>query len=375
MLTRQTPSARTDFDFKRFARRLLRWHAQHGRHDLPWQGESGRLPDAYRVWVSEIMLQQTQVGTVIPYFQRFMQRFPDLAALAAAREDDVLAYWSGLGYYTRGRNLLKAAQQLQQQFAGRFPRDRQALHALPGIGRSTAAAIVAQAYNEPAAIMDGNVKRVLARVHAIAGWPGLSAVSAQLWALAEQHTPKTAAARYTQAIMDLGATVCTRHRPDCEHCPVAAQCCAYRHRRQADYPGRKSRRAKPTRTLTIMVPLNATTGQVFLEQRPAAGIWAGLWSFPELPDDATPEAFCRSRRWRCAAIEPDTLTPFKHILTHVNFDVAPVLLRISHPSADTVYGHQARPGAWLDPNAVGRRGVSVLVRKVFDQLQSAAVST
>ena len=372
-MTRQTGRTETDFDFRRFARRLLRWHATDGRHDLPWQGEPGRLPDAYRVWVSEIMLQQTQVSTVIPYFQRFMQRFPDLAALAAAQEDDVLAYWSGLGYYTRGRNLLKAARQLQQQFAGRFPREPQLLQTLPGVGRSTAAAIAAQAYNEPAAIMDGNVKRVLARVHAVAGWPGRSAVSAQLWALAEQHTPKTAAARYTQAIMDLGATVCARRQPACQRCPAAPQCHACRHGRQADYPGRQPRRAKPMRTLPVVAPLDMTTGQLFLEQRPAVGIWAGLWSFPELPDGLAPAAFCRSHGWRCPKAAQQALTPFKHSLTHVDFDVRPILLRVTCQTADVTPSRESRPGEWLDPNALGRRGVSVLVRKILDQLRALAV--
>ncbi len=203
-----------------FSARLLAWHRHHGRHDLPWQGTR----DAYRIWVAEIMLQQTQVAAVIPYYRRFLQRFPDIAALAGAPQDEVLRLWSGLGYYSRARNLQRTAQLVQEHHGGGFPRALDKIEALPGIGRSTAAAIAAFAYGTRAAILDGNVKRVLARHFAVAGFPGEKRVENRLWQLAEQLLPARAIGRYTQAIMDLGATLCTRGQPRCADCPLAQSC-------------------------------------------------------------------------------------------------------------------------------------------------------
>jgi len=232
-----------------FAARLIAWHAEHGRHDLPWQKR--RTP--YRVWVSEIMLQQTQVATVIPYYRRFMTRFPTLQSLADAPQDEVLHLWTGLGYYARARNLQKAAQQIRGRHGGRFPRDIESVQALPGIGRSTAGAILALSTGQRHPILDGNVKRVLTRHGAIAGWPGDRRVEQKLWALAEAYTPKARAADYTQSIMDLGATLCTRTRPRCGECPVAADCQARKLGRQMDFPAAKPRKLLPVRRTRMLM--------------------------------------------------------------------------------------------------------------------------
>ncbi len=268
----------------RFAARLLDWWREHGRHDLPWQLER----TAYRVWVSEVMLQQTQVATVIPYFVRFISRFPTLNDLADAQLDEVLALWSGLGYYARGRNLHKAAQLCRDQFDGQLPDDPDRLESLPGIGRSTANAIVAQAFDRRAPILDGNVKRVVARHAGIAGWPGQTVVLQKLWKAADERTPDDRAADYTQAIMDLGALVCTRSKPDCPECPVAADCRARLDDRIDELPGKKPRRERPLREITLLV-LENNHGEILLQRRPPVGIWGGLWSLPEARSMEIPE--------------------------------------------------------------------------------------
>lgn len=264
-----------------FAERLLAWHQLHGRHDLPWQ----QPRDAYRVWVSEIMLQQTRVETVRDYFKRFTARFPDVATLAAAPLDDVLACWSGLGYYARARNLHAAARRIVDEFNGRLPNDTDALNGLPGIGRSTAAAIIAQAFDRRAVILDGNVKRVLARHAAVEGWPGRPAVERALWHEAERRTPRHSAAAYTQAIMDLGAAVCKPRGPECAACPVAADCLARQRGRQHEIPQARPARTLPERDARFLV-LRDRRGRVLLERRPPAGIWGGLWCLPELSGGA-----------------------------------------------------------------------------------------
>jgi A/G-specific adenine glycosylase len=261
-----------------FSTRLLRWWRKNGRHDLPWQHP--RTP--YRVWVSEIMLQQTRVETVIGYFDRFVTAFPDVEALAAAALDDVLALWSGLGYYARARNLHAAAQRIVEDHDGEFPADVDALAALPGIGRSTAAAIVAQGFDQRAAILDGNVKRVLARHAGVEGWPGRSPIEKRLWIESETRTPEHRAADYTQAIMDLGATLCTPKAPDCAECPVRADCSAHRDGRTLELPTPKPRKMLPTREQRFGV-LRDERGRVLLERRPPSGIWGGLWCLPTEP--------------------------------------------------------------------------------------------
>jgi len=329
----------------RVATRLLAWFDAHGRHDLPWQ--LTRTP--YSVWVSEIMLQQTQVGTVIPYFERFMQRFPTLAALAAAPLDDVLAHWAGLGYYARARNLWRAARIVVAEHGGELPTDFEALHALPGIGRSTAGAILAQALGARRPILDGNVKRVLARYHAVAGWPGLPAVANELWRHAETHTPHERVADYTQAIMDLGATLCARSRPACTVCPLAEDCAACRAGTQALYPAPRPKRERAQRHVAVLV-VRAPDGRVLLERRPARGIWGGLYSLPELEAEDSPREWC-ARMLGAAVAAERVLATIEHAFTHFDLDLTPRLLELAAAPAavmDRDDWHWCRPGVELD---------------------------
>ena len=309
-----------------FADNLLAWYDQHGRHDLPWH--HNRTP--YRVWVSEIMLQQTQVTTVIPYFQAFMERFPDVRALAGAPVDDVLSHWSGLGYYARARNLQKAAIAVVTNHSGEFPDDQDALESLTGIGRSTAAALLAQAFGKRATILDGNVKRVLARYHAIPGWPGQTAVLNQLWAHAETHTPHTRVRDYTQAIMDLGAMVCTRSRPACDTCPLQSGCQAHARRETHLYPGAKPKKDKPEKT-TWMVILEDGDGHILLERRPPSGIWGGLWSLPELDPafgaDELQDACEQHLGLDCS--KPELISGFRHTFSHYHLHIQPARLTVT----------------------------------------------
>ena len=308
--------------FTPIAGRLIRWYARHGRKNLPWQ----RDPTPYRVWVSEIMLQQTQVSVVIGYYERFMTRFPDLAALADAPLDDVLGLWTGLGYYSRARNLHRAAAVVRDRHGGAMPRGLDALVALPGIGRSTAGAILALSHGDRHPILDGNVKRVLCRYHGVGGWPGEGRVERTLWGLAERHTPHQDVAAYTQAIMDLGATLCVRSRPLCATCPLEADCAARREGVQARYPAPRPRRATPHRKTAFLV-LRDPGGALLLERRPPAGIWGGLWCFPECEPDADVEAVCRSR----FGVRPATTTalaPIAHGFTHFKLDVYPILVEV-----------------------------------------------
>ncbi len=299
-----------------FAERLLEWWRQHGRHDLPWQHP--RTP--YRVWVSEIMLQQTRVETVIGYFARFVDRFPDVQALARAPADDVLAHWSGLGYYARARNLHAAAKRIVDDLGGEFPGDVDALAALPGIGRSTAAAIVAQGFDRRATILDGNVKRVLARHAAIEGWPGRSPVERSLWTEAERRTPAGDAADYTQAIMDLGATLCRPKNPACGDCPVHADCAAREQGRQLDLPTPKPKKKMPTREQAFHL-LRDADGRVLLERRPPAGIWGGLWCLPEVAGGDAAEGAER--------LEPPA--PIEHVFSHFRLRMQLVHQRVARP--------------------------------------------
>ncbi len=293
---------------------LLHWFDQHGRKDLPWQRQ--RTP--YRVWVSEIMLQQTQVGTVIPFYERFMARLPTLEDLAIAPEDMVLHLWTGLGYYARARNLHRCAKQVCDAYDGVFPHDLAELEALPGIGRSTAGAILSLAMDTRAPILDGNVKRVLARYHAVGGWPGHRAVSDALWSYAEQHTPRDRVADYTQAIMDLGATCCTRGQPACQRCPLESSCAARALGQQSDFPARKPRKEIPLRKSWLAVATRAP-GEVLLQKRPDSGIWGGLWAPPEFEEakDAT--------KWIAdtLSVPPDACqveAPFHHTFTHFKLE-------------------------------------------------------
>jgi A/G-specific adenine glycosylase len=331
-----------------FAPRLLAWFDEHGRHDLPWQ--RSRTP--YSAWVAEIMLQQTQVGTVIPYYERFMALFPTVEALATAPLDAVLGAWSGLGYYARARNLKRAAEIVVAEHGGRMPDTFEALHALPGIGRSTAGAILAQAHGQRWPILDGNVKRVLARYHAVAGWPGAPRVEAELWQHAETHTPHERVADYTQAIMDLGATLCTRARPACTVCPLTTDCAAAHAGTQADYPTPRPKRARAQRQVAVLV-VRDPEGRVLLERRPPSGIWGGLYSLPELLPEDSAEAWCeRALGARVAALR--ALATIEHAFTHFDLDLAPQLLTLAAaPSAV-----MERPDwLWYKPGTVLTVGV------------------
>ncbi|HUT42379.1 MAG TPA: A/G-specific adenine glycosylase [Gammaproteobacteria bacterium] len=343
---------------QRFSSALLDWYDRNGRKDLPWQVE----PTPYRVWVSEIMLQQTQVATVIPYYRRFMQRFPDIAALAAADQDQVLHHWSGLGYYARARNLHAAAQQLVTNSGGVFPDTLEAVMALPGVGRSTAGAILALACAQRHPLLDGNVKRVLARFHAVDGWPGLGAVQKQLWALAELYTPQARVAHYTQAIMDLGATLCTRGRPDCTQCPVCAGCAACRSGRQADYPAPRPARTLPVRPV-IMLLLGNQDNELLLERRPPSGIWGGLWSFPELVAETDIGRWCE-QQLGLPATRIEQWPVLRHTFSHFHLDITPVLAQLG-VSAGRVMDDGLR--VWYKPGQADERGLAAPVGKLVAQ--------
>jgi A/G-specific adenine glycosylase len=334
-----------------FANRLLEWWERNGRHDLPWQ--ENRTP--YRVWIAEIMLQQTQVATVVPYFERFMASFPNLASLAAADLDDVLSHWSGLGYYARARNLHAAAVHCLEEHAGELPAGADALEALPGIGRSTANAIVAQAHDRRAPILDGNVKRVLARHAGIEGWPGRSAVLRKLWTEADSRTPPDRARDYTQAIMDLGATVCTPRNPDCSDCPEAQDCVARLTDRIDEIPASKPRRARPRRDATLLI-LENELGQILLQRRPPAGIWGSLWSLPER------EEFDSLSGGETLA----SPAPVRHQFTHFTLDIRFERIRIDSDSVVT----DREDRRWLSAEKALESGLPQPVRRAVESLQS-----
>jgi A/G-specific adenine glycosylase len=328
----------------------VQWQRRHGRRGLPWQAST----DPYRVWLSEVMLQQTQVAAVIPYYQRFLERFPTVAALAAASEDEVLRIWSGLGYYARGRNLHAAAKVIAKEG---FPRTSEDIGRLPGVGRSTAAAIAAFAFGERAAILDGNVKRVLARHAGIAGFPGDKPVEAKLWALAESLLPKKGIEAYTQALMDLGATVCTRARPRCDACPVRRSCIARGKGLTDQLPAPRPRKAMPSKR-TIWLVLRHS-GQVLLERRPSPGIWGGLWSFPEA-DGHNLERDCLALGYRLRSRR--ALDSIEHGFTHFRLTIQPVLCEVSATAARA----EAPGRLWIDIREAGSAATPAPVRKLLE---------
>lgn len=307
-----------------FQKKIINWYHEHGRKQLPWQVTA----TPYHVWVSEVMLQQTQVTTVIDYFQRFIQRFPDIQTLAQSSQDDVLEVWSGLGYYSRARNLHQTAQIIVDDYSGEFPQDLESLISLPGIGRSTAGAILALAMNKPAAILDGNVKRVLARVFNVEGWPGKTAVAKQLWAISEAYTSQNQPRAFVQGMMDLGAMVCTKQQPQCSACPLQNECQAYQLDKQANLPGKKPPKKRPTRYRYMLILID-TDKQVLLEKRPPTGIWGGLWSLPELEnpqhDDSIQAYIRQSLGLECLSLTHlETLT---HQFTHYELIIYPVVVQ------------------------------------------------
>lgn len=298
-----------------FSDSVLEWFDEHGRKHLPWQ--QNKTP--YKVWVSEIMLQQTQVATVIPYFDAFMQRFPDLASLAAAPEDDVLAHWSGLGYYARARNLHRSAKLAVSHYAGELPEGIDELIQLPGIGQSTAGAILSLALGQHHAILDGNVKRVLARHNAVEGWPGRTATLNELWAVSRQVTPAKRTAEFNQAMMDLGATLCTRSRPACDRCPVMNSCTAFANDTIANYPGKKPKKETPVRS-TVMLLLRNSCGHVLLQKRPPTGIWGGLWSLPEVADVGG-IGECLAKAGLAEVGDAHSVMKLRHTFSHFHLDI------------------------------------------------------
>jgi len=334
-----------------FAEKVLHWFDQYGRKSLPWQ----QTADPYRIWISEIMLQQTQVATVIPYYKRFMQHFPNILSLADAEQDDVLKHWSGLGYYSRARNLHHAAQTIRDEYNGQFPQHRADIETLKGIGRSTAAAICSLAYYQREAILDGNVKRVLARYHCVEGWTSKSHVLKQLWQLAEQALPDEALlkspqqmAHYTQAMMDLGATVCTRRQPTCAECPLKDDCCALHQHHPHDYPHPKPKKTLPEKQTTLLI-LQTSDHAVLLTKRPPLGIWGGLWSFPEFADQSTLQQWLNQQFSTIETSIPlyqaenvsdqacytlQALTPIKHTFSHFHLQIQPLLCKIRDPQYD-----------------------------------------
>jgi A/G-specific adenine glycosylase len=337
-----------------FAARLIRWHKSHGRHDLPWQGTT----DPYRIWISEIMLQQTQVSAVIPYFTRFMAAFPDIASLARASSDAVMQRWSGLGYYSRARNLHQAAKIMAGDWRGSFPPTAADINNLPGIGRSTAAAIAAFAFGERGAILDGNVKRVLCRFFGVAGYPGEKKVENQLWELASSLLPKTGIEIYTQAMMDLGATLCTRGKPACGRCPLAEDCVAFRDGLTTKLPTPRPKKTVPRRGSAMLILMREN--RILLELRPPSGIWGGLWSLPEAASDADWIAVCKNR-FGATVKKPAALAPLTHGFTHFTLDIQPVLCPVV--GTPTTLGE---PGQrWLGRDEIAEVGLPAPVKRLL----------
>ena len=343
-----------------FAERVVAWFERHGRKDLPWQQQ----PTPYRVWVSEIMLQQTQVKTVIPYYQRFMSRFPDVASLADAPQDEVLHHWSGLGYYARARNLHKAAQQIRDMHGGVFPDQFDLVEALPGIGRSTAGAVLSLASGQRHAILDGNVKRVLARYHAVHGWPGNSVVLRELWSLAEAATPAQQVAAYNQAMMDLGATLCRRGMPECVRCPLHDDCAAQQNGIQRDLPSPRPRKTLPVREVCMLL-LQDEQQAVWLQQRPPSGIWGGLWSFPEFDGASS------MRRWLDEqGVDAGTQEwgVVRHTFSHFHLDITPVYARLQNPVFSVMDGDG---GVWYNTGQPDALGLPAPIQRLLQKLQAS----
>lgn len=352
----------------RFAKQLIKWHHQHGRKQLPWQ----QRRDPYAVWLSEIMLQQTQVATVIPYFERFCAQFPDISTLASAPLDAVLALWSGLGYYSRARNLHRAAQMMVDLHRGELPADFAALMALPGIGRSTAGAILAQAFQLPYSILDGNVRRVLCRYHGIEGWPGESGVQNKLWSVAEKHTPAAAGVAvvdYTQAIMDLGAMVCTPKNWRCDDCPVMERCNAYQQGMVENLPTRKVRKKLPERDTTLVAMVDEA-GALLLERRPPSGIWGGLWSLPEWQPSAGENGQDLNRwietKFGLNVTSYQKLDDFNHTFTHFRLKISPIVLQVTSLFTDRVMEKQ--PLFWYKADQFSQIGLPTPIKKVVEQI-------
>lgn len=343
-----------------FASKVLEWYDAYGRKNLPWQQNK----TAYRVWLSEIMLQQTQVATVIPYFERFTERFPTISDLAQASQDEVLHYWTGLGYYARARNLHKTAQIIAETYHGEFPTILEDVNALPGIGRSTAGAILSSVYHQPHAILDGNVKRTLSRSFAIDGWPGQKSVENRLWSIAEEQTPQTAVDKYNQAMMDMGAMVCTRSKPKCSLCPVSELCISLQQGNPEDYPGKKPKKTKPEKS-TFFIILVAEN-QVWLEQRPSLGIWGGLHCFPQIEDETQlNNTFDDLKIEKSNIKSSQTLIAFRHTFSHYHLDITPILVELRQIPHSIM---EDNVGLWYNLSQPEQVGLAAPVKKLLDNL-------
>lgn len=335
---------------------VLEWFDQHGRHNLPWQ----KNKTAYHTWISEIMLQQTQVTTVIPYYERFIDRFPSVFDLANADIDDVLHLWTGLGYYARARNLHKAAKIVAFELDGEFPKSVEELEELPGIGRSTAGAVLSIATGKRAAILDGNVKRVLARFYALEGWPGTSANQKVLWSHAEENTPFERVGEYTQAMMDMGATLCTRNKPSCLICPVEPGCAAARTGNPSQYPHPKPKKDKPIKQTYLLLIQNKNR-ETLLEQRPPTGIWGGLWCLPEISDLRDTET---DLGLKLEDKNVQVLEPMRHTFSHYHLDITPVRVTVNNPT-DCVM--EASPTLWYNLQQPESVGLAAPVKKLLEK--------
>ena len=342
-----------------FSSAVVSWHQQHGRKDLPWQ----RPITPYRVYVSEIMLQQTQVATVIPYFQRFMQAFPDVKTLAQTSLDRVLHLWTGLGYYARARNLHKTAQCLLEKYNGKFPNNVLALQKFPGIGRSTAGAICALAFKQREPILDGNVKRVLARFHGITEWPGIKTVEDKLWKLADEHLPKNNIQAYTQAMMDLGATVCTRSKPQCSQCPLQKSCFSYQKNIAEQCPGKKPKKVLPQRQVNMLILVDEKN-RVLLRKRPDIGIWGGLWSLPELAEQDI-HAWCL-QQYACRVKATKVLPTFRHTFSHYHLDITPIQAEVM---VDNLQLMESDTYLWYNPAKPEQVGLPQPIYKILHRME------
>lgn len=339
------------------ASRLIAWQKLHGRHDLPWQNTT----DPYAIWVSEIMLQQTQVAAVIGYYSKFMRRFPTIASLANATQDEVLQHWSGLGYYSRARNLHAAAVTMMDEHQGIFPQDFETIQTLSGVGRSTAAAIASFAFNQVQTILDGNVKRVLARHFLVEGWTSAPKVEKVLWSLAESLLPKQGMVAYTQGLMDLGATLCTRSKPKCASCPLKDTCEAYKQQRVHELPTPKPRKVIPEKNITMLIFLHGD--EVLLEKRPPTGIWGGLWSFPEVESGDDVEALTRNR-YGVSALLAEPLPVFSHTFTHFKLHIQPQPLQVLKQQAMICESGQI----WLSIDDAIGAAIPSPIRKILQLL-------
>jgi A/G-specific adenine glycosylase len=343
---------------KKFQNQVLTWFDAHGRKHLPWQ--ENKTP--YRVWISEIMLQQTQVSTVIPYFERFMQRFPDIKSLAIAQEDEVLHLWTGLGYYTRARNLHRSAKIIHYDYSGHFPNTLNDIEKLPGIGRSTAGAIFSIAFQQPAAILDGNVKRVLTRFHAILAWPGEKKAHDYLWQLAEKYTPQQRTADYAQAMMDLGATLCTRGKPNCVQCPLKKSCSALAQGLEKKLPRSKPKKILPVRLASLLLIKNKN--RILLFKRPPTGIWGGLWTPPDLTGHVSLDEIKKHCR-QYLKLQTDVIHKhdvFRHTFSHFHLDILPVVISVKKLPSKLLESEQQ---IWYNLQASQTIGLPAPVKKLL----------